>query len=86
MANVDSTITVPAAAAPRAVPDSPSAPASSWYAVGATSTGAATGVPSTVVPVPTDVTSRSTCGRRRSRPQAATLSRTVDSSSAPPRK
>src|SRR5262249_36870483 len=86
VANVDTTITVPAAAVPRAVPPSPSALASSWYAVGATSTGAATGVPSTVVMVSTTVTSRSTGGRTRSRSHAATLSRTVDSSSAPPRK
>ena len=40
---------VPAAAAARAMPGSPSGCASRWNAVGATSSGIETGVPSTVV-------------------------------------
>ena len=42
---------VPAAAAARAIPGSPSGCASLWIAVGATSSGIETGVPSTVVAV-----------------------------------
>ena len=75
---------VPAAAAPRAVATSPSGSASPWMAVGATMIGERTGEPSTVVAVEGCETSISTRGWRRQRDQAATLSTSSRSSSAPP--
>ena len=77
---------VPAAAAPRAMAFSPSGWARPWNATGATSTGKATSVPSTVVAVVLVETSTSMRGRRTQRPNAATFSRSVHSSFAPPAK
>ncbi len=53
-------------------------------AVGATSTGIETGSPRTVVAVLTALTSTRTRGRSRGRDHAATFSRRVRSSPAPP--
>ena len=63
-------MSVPAAAAARAIPGSPSGCASLWIAVGATRSGIETGVPSTVVAVVTSETSTSTRGRSVSARQA----------------
>jgi len=78
-----STITVPIAAAARAVAHSPSGCASRWNAVGATSTGIDTGVPNAVVASAHDPTSTRHFGRSRIRRHAASLSPNVTSSSAP---
>ena len=86
MARVERHITVPAPAAARAIPASPSGCASRWKATGATRIGIATGSPSTVVLVVTSETSTSTRGRSRQRANAATFSRSVRSSPAPPAK
>jgi hypothetical protein len=77
-------ITVPVAAAARAVDSSASGSASRWNAVGATSTGSATSVPSTVVAVETVLMSTSTRGRSSQRAKATRFSRSVCSSPAPP--
>ncbi len=77
---------VPAAAAARAMPTSPSGWARRWNATGATSSGIDTVVPSTVVAVVGSETSTSTRGRSRQRPKASTFSRSVRSSPAPPAK
>jgi hypothetical protein len=79
-------MSVPAAAAARAVPASPSGWAMRWKATGATRSGIETRVPSTVVSVDTSVTSQRTRGRRRQRANASTFQRSVRSSSAPPAK
>jgi len=55
-----------------------------WYAMGATSSGTWSWLPSTVVAMDTSETSRSTRGRSRSRDQAAWAAATLCSSSAPP--
>ncbi len=57
-------MSVPAAAAPRAIATSPSSCAICWKAIGATSAGIDTGVPSTVVSVETFETSTRTRGRK----------------------
>ena len=75
---------VPAAAAARAIPGSPSGCASLWIAVGATSSGIETGVPSTVVAVETSATSTRTRGRSFSARQASTFPARASSSPAPP--
>ena len=77
-------MTVPAAAAARAMPGSPSAWASFWIAVGATSSGIETGVPSTVVAALTSETSTRTRGRSFSARHASTLPVSASSSPAPP--
>ena len=77
---------VPAAAAARAIATSPSGSTRRWKATGATSSGIETSVPSTVVAVLTSQTSTSIRGRSRRRAKAATLSRSVRSSPAPPAK
>ena len=71
VATVDTHINVSAAAAPRAIATSPSSWAICWNAIGATSAGIETGVPSTVVAVVTDDTSTSTRGRNRTRENAS---------------
>ena len=68
-------MTVPAAAAARAIPGSPSGCASLWIAVGATSSGIETGVPSTVVAVETSATSTRTRGRSAQRAPRLDVSR-----------
>jgi hypothetical protein len=65
VATVERHISVPAAAAPRAIATSPSSCAICWNAIGATSTGIDTGDPRTVVSVVTEETSTSTRGRSR---------------------
>ena len=77
---------VPAAAAARAMPASPSGWAMRWNATGATSSGIETSVPSTDVAVVASLTSTSARGRSRQRPYASTFSRSVRSSPAPPAK
>jgi hypothetical protein len=77
---------VPAAAAARAVARSPSGWAIPWSATGAISTGIEISVPRTVVAVEQPRTSTSTRGRSFRRSNAATLSRRVTSSPAPPAK
>ncbi len=77
-------MTVPAAAAARAIPASPSSCASFWIAVGATSSGIETLVPSTVVAALTVETSTSTRGRSFSARHASTLPVSASSSPAPP--
>ncbi len=84
MASVERHITVPAAAAARAIPGSPSGCASFWIAVGATRSGIDTSAPSTVVAAETDATSTSTRGRSFSRCQASTLPESASSSPEPP--
>ena len=79
-------MTVPAAAAPRAIASSPSGCAIRWKAVGATSSGIETSVPSTLVAVVTSETSTSIRGRSTQRSNAARFSRIVHSSLAPPAK
>ena len=86
MEKVERHMIVPAAAAARAMPTSPSGCASRWNATGATSTGIDTVVPSTVVAVDGSATSTSTRGRSCQRRKASTFSRSVHSSSAPPAK
>ena len=56
-------MTVPAAAAARAIAGSPSGWAIRWNATGATSSGIDTSVPSTVVAVVASLTSTSARGR-----------------------
>ena len=63
---------------------SPSSCAIAWNAIGATSTGMETGVPSTVVSVVTADTSTSTRGRRRNLENASLFHCSVRSSPAPP--
>ena len=70
----------------RAVASSPSGWASRCIASGAITTGSAISVPSTVVAVETWPTSTSTRGRSLRCSNAATLSRRVTSSPAPPAK
>ena len=82
--SVERVITVPALAAARAVASSPSGSQSRWKAVGATSTGSATSLPSTVVAAVTLPTSTSTRGRSSQRSKAAAFPRSVCSSPAPP--
>ena len=77
-------MSVPAAPAPRAIAASPSSWAICWNAIGATSAGIETGVPSTVVCVATSVTSTSTRGRNLKREKASRFQRSVRSSPAPP--
>src|SRR5947209_8415495 len=79
----EATITVPACDAAAAVARSPSSQNRPCIAVGATSTGVSTAMPSTVVDVSTFDTSRKTCGRRRRRAHASTLPASVTSCSAP---
>ena len=79
-------MTVPAAAAPRAMALSPSGWAKPWNATGATSTGRLTSVPRTVVAVVTSETSTSIRGRSTQRRKAARFSPSVHSSFAPPAK
>jgi len=74
------------APAARAVATSPSGCASRWYATGATRIGIDTSCPRTVADVAMPDTSASTRGRSRSRWNAATFSRSVTSSPAPPAK
>ena len=76
----------PAAAAARAIPSSPSACAVAWYATGATTSGAASSCPRTVVAAVARSMPASTRGRKRWRPYASTLARSVRSSPAPPTK
>ena len=77
VAAIDTTYTVPAVAAARAVASSPASVKKRCIAVGATRIGVATGVPSTVVDRSTVETSRSTWGRSVHRRQASTFSRRV---------
>ena len=84
VATVERHMSVPAAAAPRAIATSPSSCAICWNAIGATSAGIETGVPSTVVSVETDETSTRTRGRSRKRENASRFQRSVRSSPAPP--
>ena len=63
VAIVESVMIVPAAAAARAIPHSPSGCAIFCNATGATITGIAISVPSTVVDVEISLTSTSTRGR-----------------------
>ena len=77
---------VPTAAAARAIATSPSGSTSRCNATGATRKGIETSVPRTVVDALTEPTSTSTRGRSRRRANAATLSRSVRSSAAPPAK
>jgi hypothetical protein len=86
VADVESTMIVPALAAARAVAASASACANCCSATGATRIGAPTVVPSTVMLVSTVLTSTSTRGLSFQRANAAMFSRSVDSSPAPPRK
>jgi hypothetical protein len=83
---VERVITVSAAAAARAVAGSPSGWHIFWIAVGATSSGIDTSVPSTFVAVETLLTSTSMRGRSFRRLNAATFSARVSSSHAPPAK
>ena len=83
---MDSTIAVPAAAAARAIPGSPSGWAMRWKATGATSRGIERRAPSTVVSVVGALTSTSARGRSSQREKASTFSRSVRSSPAPPAK
>ena len=75
VATVETHMSVPAAAAPRAVASSPSSCAICWNAIGATRTGIDTGVPSTVVSVVTDETSTRTRGRSRKLENASRFQR-----------
>ena len=84
VATVETHMSVPAAAAPRAIATSPSSCAICWKAIGATSAGIDTGVPSTVVSVETVETSTRTRGRRRYCENASRFQRSVRSSPAPP--
>ena len=77
-------MTVPAAAAARAIASSPSGCTVRWKAVGATNRGIELFVPSTVVSVVTCETSTSIRGRRIQRSNAVRFSRSVHSSFAPP--
>jgi hypothetical protein len=86
VAIVERVITVPTAAAARAVAASPSSWHILWIAVGATSNGIETSVPSTVVAADTLLTSTSMRGRSFSRENASTFSWSVRSSHAPPAK
>ena len=86
VASDETTMIVPAAAAARAMPPSPSSCAIRWIATGATSTGIETGVRSTVVAALVSLTSTSTRGRSAQRRQPSTLSARAHSSSAPPAK
>ncbi len=79
-------MSVPAAAAARAIPGSPSGCAIFRYAIGATSTGMESSSPSTVTAVVTVLTSTRTRGLSRQPSNAATFARTVCSSPAPPAK
>ena len=83
---VETQKTVPEAVAARAVATSPSGSSSRCIANGATRTGSDTGVPSKVVAADAPPTSTSTRGRKRQRPKAARLARSVTSSPAPPSK
>jgi len=84
VARVDRHIAVPTVRAARAIPTSPSGCATRWNATGATASGIDSSSPSTVVAVVQPATSTSTRGRSCQRPNAATLSRSVTSSPAPP--
>ena len=84
LADVDTVISAPTAAAPRAEPRSPSGCARDWYAHGATPIGVATSQPSRDVASRTGALPRSTRGRRRHDRQAAVASVRVISPSAPP--
>ena len=83
LARIDSTSSDPASRVPIAVATSPSACARPCSADGATSTGAATSVPSTVVRVVTAETSRSSRGRRCSASHARSCSASVRSAPEP---
>ena len=80
---LESTMTVPASAAARAVASSPSGCAARWSVVGAIASGVRTSVPSRVVPTSTSVTSRSTRGRKRKVSQADSASAAETPSRAP---
>ena len=80
---VDTTMIVPTVRAARAVASSPSGSARRWKAVGATSTGTGTAVPSTVVEASMVDTSTSTRLWKRHRWKARSFSRTVHSVRAP---
>ena len=67
-------IRLPARAAPAAIASSPSGWTAFWSPTGPTMTGAETVAPSSVVSVLTVETSTRTLGRRRRRPNAASLS------------
>ena len=84
MALVETVISEPAAAAPRAVASSPSGCAMPWYAQGATPMGERTGEPSSSVASGTAVMPFRTRGRSRQDRQAPGASRSVVSVSAPP--
>ena len=84
VAIVERHMIVPAARAARAIPISPSGWPPRCSASGATSSGIEIACPSTVVAVLQLATSTRTRGRRYQRPKAATLSRSVVSSAAPP--
>ena len=83
---LDTTISEPQSAAPRAMATSPSGWAARCRVVGATANGEASVVPSTVADVSTEVTSRSTCGSSRNWFYAATDSAALTPSRAPWRK
>jgi hypothetical protein len=80
---VEIATSVRAVSAARRNASSPSGWRSRWSAMGATITGAAMCVPSAVVSVETELTSRRIRGRIASRSQAARLARSVTSSPAP---
>jgi hypothetical protein len=82
-ARVDTTVRLPAAAAPRAVSASPSSWARPCSAEGATTRGAVSGSPSSTVAVSTRDTFRSTRGRSRSSAQAVAACAAVTPSPAP---
>ena len=86
VASVDKHITVPAAAAPRAIASSPSGCAIRWKAVGATSTGSDTSVPSTVVAASPRRRRRASAASAPSARRPRRFSRIVHSSFAPPAK
>ncbi len=80
---VETSIPAPTPAAARAVAASPSGWASLWAAIGATSSGAESRWPSTVVPVSGDCDPASTRGTRKCARHAAVFARWVTSSRAP---
>ena len=84
VATVETHMSVARGSCARAIASSPSSCAICWNAMGATSAGIATVVPSTVVSVETDDTSTRTRGRSRKRENASRFQRSVRSSPAPP--
>jgi hypothetical protein len=84
--DVDSEYGMPCAAAARAIATSPLRQPSPTAPVGAIAIGVLDGAPRSAVRVSTRETSTSTFGTKRTRLNAARLSRSVASSSAPPPK